>query len=168
MSGKDSSIVSKEALMGTKPGKQIIKQGLFKSKGYRMFSKYKLEAEIELPKLAERFAKQMHAAIKNDNSPADTLKAFVAETGEPEMDLQPSMIEKVKANLNDPEILQDRIKLWQLYSASSLYLENMRYPLDLKSPCLIICLPGLVPMRASLLTIEESLPLICKQGMFCY
>ena len=25
------------------------------------------------------------------------------------MDLQPSMIEKVKANLNDPEILQDRI-----------------------------------------------------------
>ena len=29
-----------------KPGKQIIKQGLFKSKGYRMFSKYKLEAEI--------------------------------------------------------------------------------------------------------------------------
>ena len=32
MSGKDSSIVSKEALMGTKPGKQIIKQGLFKSK----------------------------------------------------------------------------------------------------------------------------------------
>ena len=109
MSGKDSSIVSKEALMGTKPGKQIIKQGLFKSKGYRMFSKYKLEAEMELPKLAERFAKQMHAAIKNDNSPADTLKAFVAETDEPEMDLQPSMIEKVKANLNDPEILQDRI-----------------------------------------------------------
>ncbi len=109
MSGKDSSIVSKEALMGTKPGKQIIKQGLFKSKGYRMFSKYKLEAEVELPKLAERFAKQMHTAIKNDISPADTLKAFVAETGEPEMDLQPSMIEKVKANLNDPEILQDRI-----------------------------------------------------------
>ena len=109
MSGKDSSIVSKEALMGTKPGKQIIKQGLFKSKGYRMFSKYKLEAEVELPKLAERFAKQMHTAIKNDISPADTLKAFVAETSEPEMDLQPSMIEKVKANLNDPEILQDRI-----------------------------------------------------------
>ena len=68
-----------------------------------------LKQSIELPKLAERFAKQMHAAIKLENSPADTLKAFVAETGEPEMDLQPSMIEKVKANLNDPEILQDRI-----------------------------------------------------------
>ena len=214
MSGKDSSIVSKEALMGTKPGKQIIKQGLFKSKGYRMFSKYKLEAEIELPKLAERFAKQMHAAIKNDNSPADTLKAFVAETGEPEMDLQPSMIEKVKANLNDPEILQDRIMrildsnfvkmtypvFNALYDAaaacdgrdSSLredLVEGHILAIDLSEPmdrivdyrlmkdardleylcpCLIICLPGLVPMRASLLTIEESLPLICKQGMFCY
>ena len=51
MSGKDSSIVSKEALMGTKPGKQIIKQGLFKSKGYRMFSKYKLEAEMSCQSL---------------------------------------------------------------------------------------------------------------------
>ena len=109
MGGKNSSLVSKEALMGTKPGKKMIKQGLFKSKGYRMFSKYKMEAQIELPNLAKRFAKQMHTAIKADGAPADTLKAFVAETGEIEMDLQPSMIEKVKANLNDPQILQDRI-----------------------------------------------------------
>ena len=134
MSGKDSSIVSKEALMGTKPGKQIIKQGLFKSKGYRMFSKYKLEAEIELPKLAERLS-------------AGELSFFIAAC-------------ICFANLS--------ASFGSSISASSLYLENMRYPLDLKSPCLIICLPGLVPMRASLLTIEESLPLICKQGMFCY
>jgi hypothetical protein len=36
MSGKDESIFSKNALMGTKPGKQIIKQGLFKSKGFNL------------------------------------------------------------------------------------------------------------------------------------
>ena len=49
MSGKDQSVVSKEALMTTKPGKQIIKQGLFKSKGYKLFKKYKEEAENEFP-----------------------------------------------------------------------------------------------------------------------
>ncbi|MCH8085804.1 MAG: hypothetical protein IIC15_05190, partial [Thaumarchaeota archaeon] len=43
MSGKDQSVVSKEALMSTKPGKQILKQGLFKSKGYKLFKKYKEE-----------------------------------------------------------------------------------------------------------------------------
>ena len=37
MSGKDESIFSKSALMATKPGKQIIKQGLFKSKGKGAF-----------------------------------------------------------------------------------------------------------------------------------
>ena len=41
VSGKDESIFSKGALMGTKPGKQIIKQGLFKSKGFKLFNQYK-------------------------------------------------------------------------------------------------------------------------------
>jgi len=45
VSGKDESIFSKSALMGTKPGKQIIKQGLFKSKGFKQFNHYKEEAE---------------------------------------------------------------------------------------------------------------------------
>ena len=38
MSGKDESVFSKSALMSTKPGKQIMKQGLFKSKGYKQFN----------------------------------------------------------------------------------------------------------------------------------
>ncbi|MDI1495081.1 MAG: hypothetical protein K8823_387 [Cenarchaeum symbiont of Oopsacas minuta] len=109
MSGKDSSLVSKEALLGTKPGKQIIKQGIFKSKGYRMFSKYKLEAETELPNLAKRFTDEMYAKIKADDTPIETLKAFVAETREPEMDLQPSKIDKVKTNLSDIQVLGDRV-----------------------------------------------------------
>ena len=36
------SVTSKESLMSTKPGKQIMKQGLFKSKGFKLFNKYKL------------------------------------------------------------------------------------------------------------------------------
>ena len=47
MSGKDQSVVSKEALMSTKPGKQILKQGLFKKKGYKQFNQYKEETEKE-------------------------------------------------------------------------------------------------------------------------
>ena len=45
MSGKDQSVTSIEALMSTKPGKQIMKQGLFKSKGFKLFNKYKEEVE---------------------------------------------------------------------------------------------------------------------------
>ena len=52
MSGKDQSVVSKEALMSTKPGKQIIKQGLFKSKGFKLFNKYKEETENAFPRLS--------------------------------------------------------------------------------------------------------------------
>ena len=52
MSGKDESIFSKSALMGTKPGKQIIKQGLFKSKGFKQFNQYKQEAEDTFPAFA--------------------------------------------------------------------------------------------------------------------
>ena len=50
MSGKDQSVVSKEALMTTKPGKQIIKQGLFKSKGYKLFknTKKKLKMNFQI------------------------------------------------------------------------------------------------------------------------
>jgi len=55
VSGKDQSVVSKEALMSTKPGKQIMKQALFKSKGYKLFTQYKEETESEFPNFAERF-----------------------------------------------------------------------------------------------------------------
>ena len=49
MSGKDQSVISKEALMSTKPGKQIMKQALFKKKGYKLFNHYKEETEKEFP-----------------------------------------------------------------------------------------------------------------------
>ncbi len=109
MSGKDQSVISKEALMGTKPGKQIIKQGLFKKKGYKLFKQYKEEAENEFPNFAQRFTKDLLREIKADNSPNSTQQEFAKEVGSNEIILQESQIDSIKSNLEKPEILQDRV-----------------------------------------------------------
>ncbi len=109
MSGKDQSVISKEALMGTKPGKQIIKQGLFKKKGYRLFKRYKEEAENEFPNFAQRFTKDLLQEIKADNSPNSTQQEFAKEVGSNEIILQESQIDSIKSNLEKPEILKDRV-----------------------------------------------------------
>ena len=59
--------------MSTKSGKQIIKQGLFKSKGFKLFNQYKEEAESEFPKFAQRFTDDLLREIKNDSSPESAL-----------------------------------------------------------------------------------------------
>ena len=109
MSSKDQSVVSKEALMSTKAGKQILKQGLFKSKGFRLFNKYKEEAESEFPKFAERFTDDLLREIKSDSNPADTQKEFANEVGSSEIILQDSQIPAVKSRLEDRDVLKDRV-----------------------------------------------------------
>ncbi len=109
MSGKDQSVVSKEALMSTKPGKQILKQGLFKSKGFKLFNQYKEETEQEFPKFAERFTKDLLAEIKADKSPNSTQQAFAQEVGSSEIILQSSEIEPIKSKLEKPEVIHDRV-----------------------------------------------------------
>ncbi len=109
MSGKDQSVVSKEALMTTKPGKQIIKQGLFKSKGYKLFRKYKEEAENEFPNFAERFTNDLLREIKSDPSPNVTQQKFGEEVGSTEIILKESQIDEIKSKLEDKEILKDRV-----------------------------------------------------------
>ena len=109
MSSKDQSVVSKEALMSTKSGKQIIKQGLFKSKGFKLFNQYKEEAENEFPKFAQRFADDLLREIKNDSSPASTQKAFADEVGTTEIILQDSEIPAIKSKLENPDVLKDRV-----------------------------------------------------------
>jgi hypothetical protein len=109
VSGKDQSVVSKEALMSTKPGKQIIKQGLFKSKGFKLFKKYKEETEQEFPNFAERFAKDMMNEIKSDSSPNSTQQAFAEEVGSTEIILQASEIDPIKSKLEDFDVLKDRV-----------------------------------------------------------
>ncbi|MCY4491205.1 MAG: hypothetical protein OXC46_07050 [Thaumarchaeota archaeon] len=109
MSGKDQSVVSKEALMGTKPGKQIIKQGLFKSKGYKLFSKYKEETEKEFPNFAMRFVQDMLHALKSDVNPNSTQQAFGDEVGSTEMILNASDIAPIKSRLESPDVMHDRV-----------------------------------------------------------
>ena len=109
MSGKDQSVVSKEALMSTKPGKQIMKQGLFKSKGYKLFNKYKEETENDFPNFTERFTQGLLNEIKSDPSPNSTQQAFADEVGSTEIILQASEIDPIKSKLENLEILKDRV-----------------------------------------------------------
>jgi len=109
VSGKDQSVVSKEALMSTKSGKQIIKQGLFKSQGFKLFNKYKEEAENEFPNFAERFTDDLLREIKADSSPNTTQQKFAEEVGSTEIILQESQIDGIKSKLEDREILKDRV-----------------------------------------------------------
>ena len=109
MSGKDQSVVSKEALMSTKPGKQIMKQGLFKSKGYKLFNHYKEETEKEFPNFAERFAQGLLKEIKSDPNPNSTQQAFADEVGSTEIILQGSEIDAIKSKLEDIDVIRDRV-----------------------------------------------------------
>lgn len=109
MSSKDESIFSKEALLGTKPGKKIVKQGLFKSKGYRQFDKYKKEAEREFPNFVKRFTTDLLREIKLDTSPNRTQEEFAHEIGSDEIILEQSHIDSVKTRLENLDILTDRV-----------------------------------------------------------
>lgn len=109
MSGKDQSVVSKEALMSTKPGKQIIKQSLFKSKGFKLFKKYKEETENEFPNFTERFTQGLLNEIKSDTNPNSTQQAFGDEVGSTEIILNASEIEPIKSKLESPDVLKDRV-----------------------------------------------------------
>ena len=109
MSTKDQSVVSKESLMSTKPGKQILKQGLFKSKGFKLFTQYKEETENEFPNFANRFAKDLLHEIKSDLSPNSTQQAFGNEVGSNEIILQASEIDNIKSKLENSDVLKDRV-----------------------------------------------------------
>lgn len=109
MSGKDQSIVSKEALMSTKSGKQIIKQGLFKSKGFKQFNQYKEETEKEFPNFAQRFTASLLNEIKSDTSPNSTQQSFADEIGSSEITLSASEIPQIKSKLENIDILHDRV-----------------------------------------------------------
>ena len=109
MSGKDQSVVSKEALMSTKPGKEIMKQGLFKRKGYKLFNHYKEETEKEFPNFAERFVQGLYKEIKSDPNPNSTQQAFADEVGSTEIILQASEIEPIKSKFEDIKVVRDRV-----------------------------------------------------------
>jgi len=109
VSGKDQSVTSKEALMSTKPGKQIMKQALFKKKGYKLFNRYKEETEKEFPSFAERFAQDLYKEIRSDSSPNSTQQTFGDEVGSTEIILQSSEINSIRSKLDDIDVIRDRV-----------------------------------------------------------
>lgn len=109
MSGKDESIFSKEALMGTQAGKDIMKQGLLRGKGYKQFNQYKEKAEQEFGAFAKRFVMSLHAAINADGNPASTMQKFAEEVGSSELVPEAGRIADAKARLSSPDVLQDRV-----------------------------------------------------------
>ncbi len=109
MSGKDESIFSKESLMGTQAGKEMMKQGLLRSKGYKQFNQYKEKTEQEFQGFAQRFIMSLHKAITADNNASSTLRKFIEEVGSSELAPNEN-IEDIKARLSKPDILGDRVK----------------------------------------------------------
>lgn len=110
MSAKDESIFSKEALMATHAGREIMKQGLMRSKGYRQFNQYKEKTDNEFQDFAQRFVVSLHRAIEIDNSPAATMKKFADEVGSPELVPENGAIQEIRARLLGAELLADRVR----------------------------------------------------------
>jgi hypothetical protein len=110
MNSKDESIFSKEALMGTQAGKDIMKQGLLRSKGYKQFNRYKEKTEQEFSGFAQRFVMSLHKAITSDSNPASTIRKFADDVGSQELALPDASVADVKARLSNPDVLGDRVK----------------------------------------------------------
>ena len=110
MSSKDESIFSMAVLRSTQAGKEIMKQGLLKSKGYRQFNKYKEKTEQEFSGFAQRFITSLHKAITTDSNPAGTNRKFAEDVGSQELALPNASLADVKARLSNPDVLGDRVK----------------------------------------------------------
>ncbi|MFN4337070.1 MAG: hypothetical protein ACK4FV_05775 [Candidatus Nitrosocaldus sp.] len=79
MSSKDENVFSKDALMHTDAGKDILKQAMLRSDRYKQFQHYKELAEREFPKFLDRFVRELHSSIINDEDPRNTLNGFIRE-----------------------------------------------------------------------------------------
>jgi hypothetical protein len=110
MSGKDELIFSKEALMSTQAGKEIIKQRLIQSKGYKQFNDYKEKTEQEFHSFMQRFIISLHKTITADSNPTHTMHKFIEEANSQELLLSDSSVPDIKARLSNPDILVDRVK----------------------------------------------------------
>ena len=95
--------------MGTKSGKKIIRQAMFKSKGYKQFNQYKEEYETNFPEFARRFANDLLQQIKADSSPNTTQQKFGEEVGSTEIILDSSQIDPIKSKLESFDVLNDRV-----------------------------------------------------------
>ncbi|HYY40240.1 MAG TPA: hypothetical protein VE692_03240, partial [Nitrososphaera sp.] len=110
MSAKDELIFSKEALSSTQAGKEIIKQRLLQSNGYKQFNRYKEKTEQEFHGFIQRFIMSLHKAITADSNPTGTIHKFTEEASSQELALSDSSVPDIKARLSNPDILAERVK----------------------------------------------------------
>jgi hypothetical protein len=110
MSGKDELIFSKEALMRTQAGKDIIKERILQSKGYKQFNHYKEKTEQEFPSFVQRFTMSLHKAVTADSNPPGTIRKFTEEVNSQELALSHSNVPDIKTRLSNPDVLADRVR----------------------------------------------------------
>ncbi len=110
MSGKDESVFSKEALMGTQAGKDMLKQGLLRSKGYKQFNQYREKTENEFHGFAQRFVMSLQKSIAADDHPAKTMDKFAEEVGSAELVPEAGQLQDLKTRLASPDVIGDRVK----------------------------------------------------------
>jgi hypothetical protein len=110
MSGKDELIFSKEALMSTQAGKDIIKERILQSKGYKQFNHYKEKTEQEFPSFVQRFTMSLHKAVTADSNPPGTIRKFTEEVNSQELTLPHSSVPDIKTRLSNPDVLADRVR----------------------------------------------------------
>ena len=110
MSGKDELIFSKEALLRTHAGKDIIKERMLQSKGYKQFNHYKEKTEQEFPSFMQRFTLSLHKAVIADSNPSDTIRKFAEEVNSQELVLSDNSVPDIKMRLSNPDILADRVR----------------------------------------------------------
>jgi hypothetical protein len=110
MSSKDELTFSKDALLKTHAGKNIIKERMLQSKGYKQFNHYKERTEQEFPSFVQRFTSSLYKAITADSNPFGTINKFAEEVNSQELVLSPSSIPDIKMRLSNHDILADRVK----------------------------------------------------------
>ena len=110
MSAKDELVFSKEALMSTQARKEIIKQRLRQTNGYKQFNYYKEKTEQEFHGFVQRFIMSLLKAITTDSNPAHTIHKFTEEVNSQELVLSNSSVPDIKARLSNPDVLGDRVK----------------------------------------------------------
>ncbi len=110
MSSKDESIFSKEAMMSTQAGKEIMKQALLRGKGFKQFNQYKERAESEFQSFEERFVMSLRNAMDSDTSPASTMNKFAEEVGSAELVPDSASLQDIRTRLSDAETLRQRVR----------------------------------------------------------
>lgn len=110
MSAKESKIFSKVSLSSTNSGKKIIKQVLLREKGYKQYSKYRVQSEREFTEFTKRFLLSLHEKLISDPNPKATMKKFIDEIEANDLSLNDSKIDSVRERLSKPDILADRVQ----------------------------------------------------------